>query len=102
MRRLEAFSVNVLGCQWTGHLRPGLVSGAAGRGSRLLIGIEWRVSVLRNAGRPAWAEVRLLVLVGSITVSATSAAGSAVLLERLPADSAVLIVVGSPSRDLLM
>ena len=39
------------------------------------------------------AAVRLLVLVGSITVSATSAAGSAVLLERLPADSAVLIVV---------
>ena len=102
MRRLEAFSVNVLGCQSTGLLQLGLASGAVGLGSRLVIGIEWRVSVLRDATLPAKAEERPLGRVGCITVSARSAASSAVSLERLPADSAALIVVGNPSLNLLM
>ena len=102
MRRLEAFSVNVLGCQSTGLLQLGLASGAVGLGSRLVIGIEWRVSVLRDAERPVMAKARPLGRVGCITVFAINAASSAVLLKRVPVDSAALIAVGSPSLNLLM
>lgn len=101
MRLLAADCVNFMGCQWIGLLQLGLASGAVGLGSRF-VSTEWRVSVLCDATVPAKAKERLLVLVACITVSAISAAGSAVSLGRLPADSAALIVVGSPSLNLLM